>query len=117
MAAADPWAYRDFVRRSKAEFLVAKNLYVQSNSGWFSDRSICYLASGRPVLAQDTGFRQHYPTDAGLLAFTTLDEALAGVEAIDRDYPRHARAAREIAVEYFGSDKVLTRLLTKLGVD
>jgi hypothetical protein len=114
--AADPWAYQDYLRTSKAEFMVAKNLYVQSNSGWFSDRSICYLASGRPVLAQDTGIRELYPSGAGLLMFSTLDEAVAGVEAITRDYARHARAAREIAVTYFDSDKVLAGLLGKLGV-
>jgi hypothetical protein len=116
IAAADPWAYRDYIRRSRAEFLVAKNLYVQSNSGWFSDRSLCYLASGRPVLAQDTGFRDRYPVGEGLLAFSTLEEAAAGAESIDRDYDRHAKAARQIAVEYFDSDRVLSRLLTRLGV-
>src|SRR5207248_1578918 len=98
--AADPWDYQEYIRRSRAEFLVAKNMYVQSNSGWFSDRSICYLASGRPVLAQDTGFRHRYPTGAGLIPFTTPDEAAAGVEAINRDYARHARAAPQIAAEF-----------------
>jgi hypothetical protein len=115
-AAGDPWAYQEYVRRSGAELMVAKNLYVQSNSGWFSDRSICYLASGRPVLAQDTGVRHLYPTGEGLVTFSTLEEAVAGVEAINGDYARHARAAREIAVEYFDSDKVLTRLLLELAV-
>jgi hypothetical protein len=114
--AADPWVYQDYLRRSCAEFMVAKNLYVQSGSGWFSDRSICYLASGRPVLAQDTGIRQLYPTGAGLLTFADVEEAVAGVEAITGDYGRHARAAREIAEEYFDSDKVLSGLLGKLGV-
>jgi hypothetical protein len=116
LIAADPWVYQDYLCRSKAEFMVAKNLYVQSNSGWFSDRSICYLACGRPVLAQDTGIRQLYPTGEGLITFSTLEEAAAGVEAINSDYTRHARAAREIAMEYFDSDKVLTRLLNKLGL-
>lgn len=113
--AGDPWAYRKFVQESKAEFMVAKQMYVRACSGWFSDRSICYLASGRPVLAQDTGFTRHYSTGQGLLAFTTLDEALTGVESLDRDYACHSRAAREIAEDVFESDKVLSGLLTKLG--
>jgi hypothetical protein len=114
--AADPWVYRDYVCRSKAEFMVAKGLYVQTRGGWFSDRSICYLASGKPVLGQDTGLRHLYPTGVGLVTFSTLEEAVAGAEAINGDYARHARAAREIAVEYFDSDKVLSRLLARLGV-
>jgi len=115
IAAGDPWLYQDFIRSSRAEFMVAKNMYVQANSGWFSDRSICYLASGRPVLAQDTGIRRLYPTGKGLLTFRTLEEAQQAVMELDRDYDRHCRAARDIAVEYFDSDKVLTRLLDKLG--
>jgi hypothetical protein len=114
--ACDPWVYRDYIRGSGAEFVVAKNMYVQAASGWLSDRSLCYLASGKPVLAQDTGFTRLYPTGAGLLAFTTLEEALAGVEEVCRDYSRHARAARGLAEEFFASDKVLGRLLGKLGV-
>jgi|SRR6266545_2181030 len=114
--ANDPWAYPDYIRRSAAEFMVAKNMYVASRSGWFSDRSICYLASGRPVLAQDTGFGHLYPTGEGLLTFTTLEEAVGAVQALKSDYAGHARAARAIAAEYFDSDKVLTRLLGKLGV-
>src|SRR5204863_1682577 len=106
-AAGDPSRYRQFVQDSKAEFLVAKNLYVQTRGGWFSDRSICYLASGRPVLAQETGFQRLYPTGEGLLSFSTIDEAAAGVEAIKADYARHCRAARAVAEAYFDSDKVL----------
>jgi hypothetical protein len=114
--ALDPAAYREYIRRSKAEFMVAKGIYVQSRSGWFSERSICYLASGKPVLAQDTGLGDRYPTDEGLIAFRTLDEAVAGVDDISRNYARHSRTARAIAEEYFDSDKVLARLLDKLGV-
>ena len=114
--AADPWRYRSYVQESSAELMVAKNIYVQSRSGWFSDRSICYLASGRPVLAQDTGFSRHHPVGEGLLAFTTLDEAVAGVEEISAGYERHGRAARELAEERFGSDRVLGRLLGQLGI-
>jgi hypothetical protein len=116
VVAGDPWIYRDYIQRSWAELMVAKNMYVRSKGGWFSDRSICYLASGRPVLAQDTGIAGHYPHGEGLLCFTTPEEALAGVETIACDYQRHARAARAIAEEYFDSDTVLSRLLGKLGV-
>lgn len=109
--ASTPSAYRQFVRESTAEVMVAKNLYVETRGGWFSERSICYLASGRPVLAQDTGLADLYPLGEGLLAFASFDEAAAGVEAITADYSRHAAAARELAEELFDSDRVLTRLL------
>jgi hypothetical protein len=115
VVAADPWRYRDYIGSSAAELMVAKNMYVQSNSGWFSDRSACYLASGRPVLAQDTGLIGHLPLGQGLLAFTTLDEAAAGVAGILTDYRRHARAARAVAEEHFNSDVVLAGLLDRLG--
>jgi hypothetical protein len=111
-----PAEYRDYVAASKAEFMVPKHMYVATNSGLLSDRSVYYLATGRPVLARDTGLAGLYPTGEGLLTFTTLDEAAAGVEAIGRDYDRHCRAARAIAVEHFDSDKVLGRLLADLGV-
>ncbi len=112
-----PAEYRDYIARSKAEFMVPKQMYVDTNSGLLSDRSVYYLASGRPVLARDTGIRHLYPTGEGLLTFSTLEEAAAGVEAINRDYARQARAARELAFEYFDSDKVLTKLLSDLGVE
>jgi hypothetical protein len=114
--AGDPLSYRNYIGRSLAEFSVAKDLYVQTCGGWISDRSLCYLASGKPVLAQETGFSQHYPTGEGLLTYSTLEEAVAGVEEITRRPDRHARAARELAGEYFDSDKVLGRLLQRLGV-
>jgi hypothetical protein len=114
--AGDPWSYRQYVQRSKAEFMVAKNMYVRSRSGWFSDRSICYLASGRPVLAQNTGFTRLYPTGAGLLAYDNIDEATDGVREICGRYAEHARAARVLAEEFFDSKRVLSRLLTRLGV-
>jgi hypothetical protein len=115
-AAGDPWTYQEYVRSSGAEFAVAKGMYVQTAGGWFSDRSICYLATGRPVLAQDTGLRRHFPADKGVLLFSTPEEAAAGVEAVCGDYAAHARAARDCAEEYFDSDKVLGRLLARLGV-
>jgi hypothetical protein len=114
--AADPWSYREYVQRSKGELMIAKGMYVKSRSGWFSDRSICYLASGRPVVAQETGFSELYPAGEGLLAFEDLDGAQAAVEEVAGDYPRHARAARAIAEQYFESDRVLGRLLQELGV-
>jgi hypothetical protein len=114
--AGDPWAYRRYIQGSAAELTIAKNMYVQSRSGWFSDRSICYLASGKPVLAQDTGLAGHYPIGEGLLTFTTLDEALLGVEELASDREGHAQAARSLAEEYFASDRVLGRLLAELGV-
>jgi hypothetical protein len=114
--ADSPTAYRSFIQASEAEFMVAKNMYVRTRSGWFSDRSTCYLASGKPVLAQDTGLATIYPIGEGLLTYSTIDEASAGVEEICGSYSRHARAARGIAEEYFDSDKVLAALLEKLGV-
>jgi hypothetical protein len=114
--AADPWSYRDYVQRSAAELMVAKNLYVETRSGWFSDRSACYLASGRPVLAQDTGLDGLVPLGEGFLAFSTLEEAAAGVEEIAGNYERHSRAARAIAEEHFAAERVLPLLLEKLGV-
>jgi hypothetical protein len=116
VAAGDPWRYRDYLRRSKAEFMVAKGMYVQTASGWFSDRSACYLACGRPVIAQDTGVTSLLPTGDGLLVFETPDEAAVCVESVVADYDRHAVAARQVAVDCFGSDVVLSRLLDRLGV-
>ena len=109
--AAEPDGFRDYVRGSGAEFSVAQGIYVETRSGWFSDRSTRYLASGRPVLVQETGFSQHIPVGEGLLAFTTPDEAAAAARAIVGDYDRHARAARAVAEEHFDSDKVLAELL------
>ena len=106
-----PWDYRAFVHRSKAEFGVAKHTYVATRSGWFSDRTECYLASGRPALVQDTGWTAHLPNGEGLLAFATPEDVLRGLDRINADYPRHARLAQEIAREHFAADRVLPRLL------
>ena len=108
--------YRDFIRRSRGEITVAKDIYVRPRSGWFSDRSVCYLAAGRPVVTQDTGFGRFLPTGEGLLAFSTLDEAVDAVARINADYPRHAAGARRIAEECFGAARVLGRLLADAGV-
>jgi hypothetical protein len=106
-----PTAYRDFIHGSKAEFGVAKHTYVANRSGWFSDRTECYLAAGRPAIVQDTGWTAHLPSGEGLLAFSTPDEALAGIDAINADYDRHARRALDIAREHFAASVVLPRLL------
>jgi hypothetical protein len=107
----DPWTYQEFIRRSKAEFSVAKHGYVVSHSGWFSERSAAYLASGRPVVIQDTGFSRWLSTDVGVLSFTNVDEACERLESLDREYDRHCDGARAIAEAYFDSDVILTRLL------
>ena len=96
--------------------MIAKNMYVASRSGWLSDRSICYLASGRPVVAQDTGFSELYPVGEGLLAFDDPDEAAAALEEVSSDYARHSAAARALAEEHFDSSVVIRRLLGELGI-
>jgi hypothetical protein len=113
--AGSPQAYRRFVQTSKAEIGFAKSGYVAARCGWFSDRSICYLASSRPVLAQDTAFAPDLPVGEGLLSFMTIDEAVAGVELINANYQSHAKAARALAETYFESGKVLSRLLEAVG--
>lgn len=109
-----PGDYQAFVRGSWAELGIAKSGYVASRSGWFSDRSICYLASGRPVVAQDTGFSAHVPAGAGLFAFSTAADAAKAVEAIAADEPRHRRAARALAEDRFDARRVLPALLEKV---
>jgi hypothetical protein len=113
--AGTPQRYSQFIQGSKAEFGVAKGGYVKSGCGWFSDRSACYLASGRPVVAQETGFSRFLPTGQGLLAFSSLEEAAIAVERVNEDYAGHSRAARALAEFHFASDTVLQRLLQKLG--
>ena len=115
--AATPGAYRRFVRSSRGELSIAKSGYVASRSGWFSDRSACYLASGRPVVAQDTGFGARLPTGEGLLAFSTTGEAAEALDRVDADYPLHAAAARRIAVDELDSAAVLGDLLAHAGCD
>jgi hypothetical protein len=113
--AADLDSYRRYIQGSRAELMVAKGMYVDARSGWFSERSIAYLASGKPVLAQETGWSERYPAGEGLLAFGDLDGARAGAEAIFAEPDRHARAAREIAAEFFDARKVLGRMLEEVG--
>ena len=108
--------YRDYILASRGEFTVAKDQNVRLRSGWFSDRSACYLAAGRPVVTQDTAFGKFVPTGEGLFAFASLDDIPAALEAINSDYGRHARAAREIAEAYFKAETVLARLVEDAGV-
>jgi hypothetical protein len=103
--------YRDYVESSKGEWSVAKNAYVQAGCGWFSERSACYLAAGRPAIVQDTGFSTVLPVGEGIVPFTTIEEAAAAIREVEANYARHASAARAIAQEYFDSDKVLARLI------
>ena len=114
--ANDPINFRNYVQKSKAEFSVAQGVYVDTNSGWFSDRTVDYLASGKPALVQDTGFSRNYPVGEGLMPFRNLKEAVNGAEQIAGDYEKHCRAARQLAEEYFDSDKVLTRLINEVGI-
>jgi hypothetical protein len=108
-------AYRSYIKRSRAEFQCPKPIHKHMKTGWFSDRSACYLATGRPVLAEDTGFSDHLPTGRGLVAFNDIEEALAGVAEIDRNYLQHMRAAREVAEEYLDSRKQLPAMLSACG--
>jgi hypothetical protein len=112
--AGTPEAYHSFIQGSWAELGIAKAGYVVSRCGWFSDRSACYLASGRPVVAQETGFSSWLPTGEGLHAYSTTDEAASAFEEIGRDYPRQRAAARELAEDVFDSGRVLTELLACL---
>lgn len=108
--------YRDYIQFSRGEFTVARDQYVRPRTGWFSDRTACYLAAGRPVITQDTGFGKFLPTGRGLFAFTTMDDVRAAVDAIESDYDLHCRAALEIAEEYFGAERVVESLLTRAGL-
>jgi hypothetical protein len=112
----DYWLYRDYIQHSKGEFTVAKDQYVRLNTGWFSDRSACYLAAGRPVITQHTGFTKIYGGNAGLLSFINLGEIVESVKAIKRDYATHSRAAYAIAREFFQAEKVLKSILDRAGI-
>jgi hypothetical protein len=113
--ACSPAAYQKFIQESKGEFGIAKAGYAVSRCGWFSDRSACYLASGRPVIAQETGFSRHLPTGKGLFAFSRREDVVHATQEVRADYPKHAARARAIAEEYFDSAKVLPRLLEQIG--
>jgi hypothetical protein len=110
----DKW--REYIGRSRGEFSVCKNVFVATDSGFFSDRSAVYLASGRPVVMQDTGFSAHLPCGKGLFAVRSVEEAAAAIEEIESDYELHSNCAREIAMEYLDAPRVLGRLLKELGL-
>jgi hypothetical protein len=112
--ASDPWAYQAYIQGSKAEFSVAKHGYVEAYTGWFSERSAAYLASGRPVLTQETGFSDWLPAGKGVIAFETLEEAVVGIGEINGQYLHHCHAARELAEQFFDSKKVLGDLLERV---
>ncbi|PYK05104.1 MAG: hypothetical protein DME66_07965 [Verrucomicrobia bacterium] len=112
----DYWLYRDYICGSKGEFTVAKDQYVRLNTGWFSDRSACYLAAGRPVIIQETGFTKNYGGKAGLLSFRSLNEIVDAVKTINADYAKHSRAARALARDVFEAEKVLRSLLDRAGI-
>jgi glycosyltransferase involved in cell wall biosynthesis len=116
MISQDLDTYREYILQSKGEFSVAKDQNIRLRTGWFSDRSATYLAGGRPVVTQETGFSNILPTGEGLLAFSNLDEAASAIESINGNYKRHRKAANEIAHEYFSHDVVLTQLLSDLGL-
>jgi hypothetical protein len=108
-------AYRNFIFSSRAEWTVAKDQYVRLRSGWFSDRDATYLASGKPVIAQATGFEKHIPTGRGLFHFHTMDDILSAIDAINSNYLAHCKAAREIAVQYFDANKMAASFVDKVG--
>jgi hypothetical protein len=115
-ASATTSAYHDYVSGSRGELSVAKNVYVGTRSGWFSGRSACYLAAGRPVIVQETGFSDRIPVGEGLLSFTTSDEAAAAIGSVEADYQKHRVRARELAKTYFDGPRVLAQLLTEAGL-
>ncbi len=109
-------SYRDYICDSRGEFTVARDQYTRPRTGWFSDRSACYLAAGRPVITQETGFTKYLPSGRGLFGFETLDDVLAAVDAIESDYAAHSRAALEIAREFFDAERVVSSLMERIGL-
>jgi hypothetical protein len=108
--------YREYIQHSRGEFTVARDQYVRLRTGWFSDRTCCYLAAGRPVITQETGFSKFLPSGKGLLGFSTMDEILHAVDAIEGDYAGNCAAARDIAREYFAAEKVIGSLMERAGL-
>jgi hypothetical protein len=112
----DTERYRAYIQQSRGEFTVARDQYTRPNTGWFSDRSACYLAAGRPVITQETGFSKFLPTGKGLFGFKTMEDILRAVDAIESDYEGNCRAAREIAAEYFATEKIVGSLIERAGL-
>jgi len=113
---AEPSAYREYIRASRGEFTVAKDQNIRLRSGWFSDRSACYLAAGRPVITQETGFSKFLPTGKGLFGFKTMDDIVRAIDAVEADYEGNCSAAREIAAEYFAAEKIVGSLMQRAGL-
>jgi hypothetical protein len=111
IATLTPENYQEFIAQSRGEVSTAKNVYVAMKTGWFSCRTACYLAAGRPAVVQDTGFSKHISVGKGVLTFNTVEEASSAIEVVESNYLEHAAAAREIAIRYFDSDRVLVRML------
>lgn len=111
----DPWPYRDYIRKSAAELSVAKDMVARTYCGWFSERSACYLAAGRPVITQNTGFSRSLPTGKGLFAFDTSDDILAAIDAVRSNYDEHSQGARAVAEDFFRAETVLGKVLDTLG--
>jgi hypothetical protein len=112
----DPWGYQEFFRRSRAEWTAAKDQNVRLQSGWFSERDACYLATGKPVIAQSTGFEKFLPTGEGLFAFRSMDDVLAALDVIESDYPRACRAARGVAQTHLEAKRVCAKFLSDIGL-
>ena len=112
----DAERYRAYIQQSRGEFTVARDQYVRPNTGWFSDRSACYLAAGRPVITQETGFSKFIPTGKGLFGFKTMSDILAAIDAIETDYTGNCRAAAQIAADYFAAEKVVGSLMQRAGL-
>jgi len=112
----DPWKYQAFFRSSRAEWTVAKDQNVRLRSGWFSERAACYLATGKPVVTQSTGFENVLPTGTGLFAFRDMDGILGAIDTIESDYPAACRAARAVAEEYLETTRVCRKLVDDIGL-
>jgi hypothetical protein len=108
--------YREYIVTAKGEFSVEKDSYVRLNSGWFSDRTVCFLAAGRPCVVQDTGFSRRVPCEAGLLEWNTSEEAAEALNQVSQDYERHAQAAKAVAREYFDTSVLLPPILQAAGI-
>jgi hypothetical protein len=108
--------YRRYIQQARGEFTVARDQYVRPRTGWFSDRSVCYLAAGRPVITQETGFSKYVATGEGLFGFESMQDVLAAIDRIESDYPRACRAARDVAREYFEAEKVVASLMQRAGL-
>jgi hypothetical protein len=108
--------YEGYIKQSRGEFTVARDQYNRPRTGWSSDRSVCYLAAGRPVITQETGFSNHIPVGRGFLSYSTMDDILAALDAVESDYPSHCQAARDIAAAYFNTDVVLSSVMSRAGL-